>query len=269
MACLISTNGLPLHILCASLFFYAFVHEIVALLVISPPSSTRDYRQLASLIVNTFDAPDADLAARAGSNHRQFFQSKIDALRWNVFEKSLTEEFTFNQYTSTVRRMRGKKYCLLVVKDCFQDEENNQQMRVRDDVVGIVEMGMSLCPSCYQDKCGEDEVVYNAPENGSRPQPTVGVLCVKSTHRQKGIGQALVENCERVAADVWNEDYIFVDVDPDNPNALSFFIKCGYNSTPVDELESLQMRNATVSRGRTSESRPHYLLRKRLRKTMI
>ena len=264
--CSSSMKGLPMHILCSSLFLYAFVHEILALLLISPPSSIRDYRQLASLIVNTFDAPDADLAAWPGSQQSQLFQSKIDELRWNVFEKSLTEEFTFKQYTSTVRRMRGKKYCLLVVKESCQDEDNNQQLRVRDDVVGIVEMGMSLCPSRYQDRSEENEAVYDAPANESRPQPTVGVLCVKSTHRQKGIGQALVEKCEQVAADVWNEEYIFVDVDPNNQSALSFFIKCGYKSTP---LESLQIRNATVSRRRASETKPHYLLRKSLRKTMI
>jgi ribosomal protein S18 acetylase RimI-like enzyme len=256
-----------LHTLFAYLLFCAFLRDIVALLVVSPPSSIRDYRQLASLIVDTFDAPDADSAARAGNQNRKDFQSKIDALRWNVLEKSLTEEFTFKQYISTMRRMRGKKYCLLVAKECCQDENDKQQMRVRDDVVGIVEMGMSLCPTCYRDTYENNEVIYDAPENESKPQPTLGVLCVKSAHRQKGIGQALVEKCERVAADLWSEDHIFVDVDPDNPNALSFFIKCGYNSTPVDESESLQMRNATVSRRRKSESKPHYLLRKILRRT--
>ncbi|KAL3767428.1 hypothetical protein ACHAW5_004821 [Stephanodiscus triporus] len=257
------------NILYASLLLNAFVREIRALLI-SPPSSTRDYRQLASLIVNTFDAPVADLDARASSNsrvQRQYFQSKIDALRWNVIEKSLTEEYTFKQYIDTVRRLRGKKYCILVAKECYQDEDTNQQLRGRDDVVGIVEMGMSLCPSYYEDRSGENGAI--ATELELRPQPTVGVLCVKSTHRKKGIGQALVERCERLAADVWNDDSIFVDVDPNNKNALSFFVKCGYYSTPVDGLGSLQMRNATVSERRKEESRPHYLLRKRLIKTMF
>ncbi len=84
-------------------------------------------------------------------------------------------------------------------------------MRVRDDVVGIVEMGMSLCPSCCEDTSGEHDAISDAPEIELRPQPTIGVLCVKSTHRQKGIGQALVEKCERVAADIWNEESISVE----------------------------------------------------------
>jgi ribosomal protein S18 acetylase RimI-like enzyme len=148
------------------------------------------------------------------------------------------------------------------VKECCQDEESDQQLRVRDDVVGAVEMGMSLCPSCYEDRSGEHDAISGAPEIELRPQPTIGVLCVKSTHRKKGIGQALVETCERVAADIWNEESIFVDVDPNNQNALLFFVKCGYNSTPADELGSLQMRNSSVSRRRAEESKPHYLLRK-------
>ena len=106
-----STKALSMHmhILCATLFLNAFVHGIHALLI-TPPSSTRDYRQLALLIANPFDAPTVDLAARASSNQqqRQYFQSKIEALWWNMFEKLLTEELTFKQYCLTARRMRGK-----------------------------------------------------------------------------------------------------------------------------------------------------------------
>jgi hypothetical protein len=68
--------SMHMHILCATLFLNAFIHEIHALLI-TPPSSTRDYRQLALLIANTFDAPTVDLVARASSNsqqQRQYFQ---------------------------------------------------------------------------------------------------------------------------------------------------------------------------------------------------
>jgi len=116
--------SMHMHILCATLFLNAFVHGIHALLI-TPPSSTRDYRQLASLIANTFDAPTVDLAARASSNQQQR-QSKIEALWWNMFEKSLTEELTFKQYCLTARRMRGTKYCLLVLKEYCRDEESDQ-----------------------------------------------------------------------------------------------------------------------------------------------
>jgi ribosomal protein S18 acetylase RimI-like enzyme len=176
------------------------------------------------------------------------FQSKLEALQWHVLDKSLSEELIFKQYTSTVRRMRGKKYCLLVAKDSHQGSIDDSH----DFVVGVVEMGLSLCPP----------TTNSAGENAAelRPQPTIGVLCVNSTHRQKGIGLTLVRKCEQVAADVWNDECVFVDVDPSNLSALKFFEKCGYNSFYVDEL--VQMRNATLYRQRKKESKPHYLLKK-------
>lgn len=204
-------------------------------IVVSPPSSLHEFRQLAKLIVNTFDDPSQD------SVRSHWFQSKLEALQWNVLDKSLSEELIFKQYTSTVRRMRGKKYCLLVVKDSHQGIDDSH-----DFVVGVVEMGLSLCPHTTN-STGEKAAEL-------RPQPTIGVLCVRSTHRQKGIGLALVRKCEQVAADVWNEDSIFVDVDPSNLSALNFFEKCGYNS--------FQMRNAILYRRRKKESKPHFLLKK-------
>jgi len=204
-------------------------------IVVSPPSSLHEFRQLAKLIVNTFDDPSQD------SVRSHWFQSKLEALQWNVLDKSLSEELIFKQYTSTVRRMRGKKYCLLVVKGSHQGIDDSH-----DFVVGVVEMGLSLCPHTTN-STGEKAAEL-------RPQPTIGVLCVRSTHRQKGIGLALVRKCEQVAADVWNEDCIFVDVDPSNLSALNFFEKCGYNS--------FQMRNAILYRRRKKESKPHFLLKK-------
>lgn len=209
-------------------------------IVVSPPSSLHEFRQLAKLIVNTFDDPSKD------SVRSHWFQSKLEAFQWNVLDKSLSEELTFKQYTSTVRRMRGKKYCLLVVKDSHGIDDSH------DFVVGVVEMGMYLCPHTTN-STGEKAAEL-------RPQPTIGVLCVRSTHRQKGIGLALVRKCEQVAADAWNDDCVFVDVDPSNLSALNFFEKCGYNSFSVDEL--VQMRNATLYRRGKKEFKPHYLLKK-------
>ncbi len=223
------------------------IHDISAL-VILPPSSFDDYRRLASLLVGTFDDPTENVVKKSTS-----LQFKVDALRWNIVEKSLTEEYTRNKYISTARRLRGKKYCVLIAKECIQDDDHNQQVRVRDDVIGIVEMGMSLCPIFSND----------AEDSHCTPQPTVGVLCVKSSHQKKGIGQALMKKCEQVAANIWNEQYLFVDVEPSNINAMKLFEKWGY-ACRVNGMGEAQMRNTTVSRRRIEQSMPHYLLRKRL-----
>ena len=229
----------------------------VAALTISPPSSASDYRELASLLASTFDAPVEDI-----NQEQQSLGSKLEVLRWNLVERSLTEENLFKQYTSTVRRMRGKKYCLLVAKESLPDKEGS----VRDDVVvGMVEMGLSLCPvSLHQmeDFPGSERISESA-----RPQATLGVLSVKQSHQRFGVGKLLVQKCEEVAAELWGEQGIFVDVEPHNQNALSFFERCGYEIL-LDENGVLQVRNATVTRRRAAESRPHYFLSKRLPKVV-
>jgi len=176
--------------------------------------------------------------------------------------------------------MRGKKYCLLVAKEIIHDDDDDGD----GDVVGLVEMGMSLCPVPLDqlDSCaGSGDDGNNTDDNNSdtttnndndhdiglRPQPTVGVLCVNPTHQNKGIAQALVQKCENVAAEVWSEQFIFVDVEPKNENALSLFRKCGFHCL-LDEMGGAQIRNATVSRRRVAESVPHLLLSKRLARTM-
>lgn len=228
------------------------MHTISAL-VISPPASYGDYRQLASLLVDTFDDPSLDSITKSTS-----LRFKIDVLQWKMYEKSLTEEYTCKKYTTTARKMRGKKYCVLVAKECIQDKDGKQQ-RVRDDVIGMVEMGMSNCPIFSSDGSSENIQL--------RPQPTVGVLCVKSSHRNRGIGQALIQKCEHVAANIWNEPYLFVDIEPSNLNSMKLFEKWGFACT-VNEFGEVQMRNTTVSRRRVERGTPHNLLRKRLRRTI-
>lgn len=266
-------TNIMMNIIIIAFFAYSSMHAmhgISALIIISPPSTFGDYRQLASLLVGTFDDPTSDFATIATPDIEQRgLKCKINALQWNLFEKSMTVEYICNKYTSTARRMQGKKYCVLIAKECIQDNDKNQQLRVRDDVIGMVEMGMSLCPMFS--KHGDLDDATNATgSRGSielRPQPTVGVLCVKSSHQKKGIGQALIQKCEQVAANVWNEPYLFVDIEPNNHNTLRLFEKWGY-AFKLNETGEAQMRNTTVSRRRIERSRPHYLLRKELDRTI-
>lgn len=241
---------------------YVFAHAIpeISALLIAPPSSLGDYRQLASLLADTFDFPTSDFATKSITNNlQQQLGFKIDAL-WNTFERALTEDYTCQKYTATARRMRGKKYCVLLAKELIQGDNDNQQIRVRDEALGMVEMGMSLCPIFSNDLDNLADpttpIFQQAIKTESRPQPTVGVLCVKSSHRKKGIGQALIQKCEQVAADIWNEEFLFVDVEPSNEKTLLLFEKWGY--------VRVGKRNAAVSRRRLEQPRPHYLLRKRL-----
>lgn len=220
----------------------------ISALTISPPTSAKDYRELAVLLI---DAP-TDAVESTNMNP---IQSKLDALRWEM-ERSLTEEYNYLQYTSTARKMFRKKmkYSLLVAKEYVEDENDNIELRV----VGMAEMGVSICSILLPSNETSKE------EMGLRPQPTLGVLCVAPKHQQKGVGQALVDKCEQVAVEWGGEtQYIVVDVEPDNHRALSFFKRCGYEHQ-LNEYGEVLLRNATVVRRRKAESRPHYMLRKKL-----
>ncbi len=225
-----------------------------AIIVIGPPTSNSDYQRLASLIVSTFDAP-------TDSNNPSSIEAKLQNVQWDLFEKALTEDFTYRQYVSTARRMRGKKYCLLLAKEYASEEESLKGVYA---VVGMVEMGLSICPTVT---CLDlDEIVAGDSSEDCEvmPQPTIGFLCTKSSHRNRGIGLSLVQKCEEIAQDVWNEQHVFVDVDPNNFKAISFFERADYEYVLEERSKTFMMRNTTVFRRRVEQVKPHFLLRKRL-----
>eukprot|EP00956_Cyclotella_meneghiniana_P031374 scaffold82226_cov70-Cyclotella_meneghiniana.AAC.1 len=191
---------------------------------------------MASLITSTFDRPNED--------------NKLASLQWKLFGKSLTDDFTYRQYISTARRMRGKKYCVFIAKDI-----------VDGTVVGMVEMGMSKCPVTTSIAKDSNFGINNTCSTKSSPQPTVGVLCVKSTHQNQGIGYSLLKKCEEVAQEIWKEQNVYVDVEPKNCKALTFFTKYSYEHV-LDGQNGPTIRNTTVYRMRVQDVKPHWLLRK-------
>lgn len=274
-------------------------------LIVTAPSGASDYRQLASLVVGTFDAPlDPEFSNELmNADRAQRIRSKLEYIQWNLYEKSLTEEFTYKQYTSNVKKMWGAKYCVFLAKEHVPGNEENG-FRSTYDVVGMVEMGMSVGPVALDVKEDIEEENLSQDEEhmlndeleleeaavfphestmaisstctksrasrqnsrchkfiGLRPRATVGVLCVKASHQNKGIGRALIQKCEETAMHLWKKMHLFVDVEPDNPNAIAFFERNGYDYL-FDETGNKQQRDATVSKRRKSESRPHFILEK-------
>lgn len=239
---------------------------IVNALIIEPPSSSVDYQQLASLLVSTFDSPhsssfDNDKNTNSLSNT---MSSKLEWIQWNLLEKSLTEQYTYNQYVSTGRKMRGKKYALFLAKE-YKPSKTNNNYKPQSEVVGMVEMGMTVGPVLLHT---DDKNQFQCMKIESIPRAIVGVLCVKSTHRNQGIGKILLEKCETISHKVWNETRLFVEVEPSNTNALRFFKDYGYHSATLSTSMEYQsheiMINATVARRRKVESRPHILLQKQI-----
>lgn len=165
--------------------------------------------------------------------------------------------------------MRGKKYCLLLAKkNAVEDGDDDVSSKRSGDVVGMVEMGMSLCPiptNTTASTTTNDDEASNNYEETMTPTPLIGVICVSPTHQKEGIGMKLLQKCEEVAREIWQEEYICVDVEPDNAPALSLFEMGGYVRCLDGEGGGALMRNTTILRRRSAEVKPHYLLRKRIR----
>jgi ribosomal protein S18 acetylase RimI-like enzyme len=76
-------------------------------IAIAPPRASREWKQMASIEVDTFD----------------------DFKFWEVPERKATERLVAQQYIETATRMKGNKYALLVAT-------------LSNHVVGMVEMGV-------------------------------------------------------------------------------------------------------------------------------
>ena len=81
-------------------------------ITIAPPRSSREWKQMAVMLVGTFDGYGGGGV-------------------WEFRDRRATEQFVLKQYVDTARRMKGNKYTLLVAKSSSRN------------VVGMVEMGLS------------------------------------------------------------------------------------------------------------------------------
>jgi len=85
---------------------------------IAPPRVDKEWKQLASLVVNTFDAPNQDAPLR-------------EKLSWNLLENRRNEHWTYRNYVRTARKMKGNKYAILLAKEDGR-------------VIGAAELGIHL-----------------------------------------------------------------------------------------------------------------------------
>jgi len=195
---------------------------------ITPPASNRDWKQISSLVVQTFDAPNKNKDA-----NNDFDNNK---LWWDLVDKRLTEQFTYSAFVKNARKLKGKKYAIFVAKSSEMGE---------NDILGMVELGMALMDKSITE-VGNQRKAY----------ATIGVLCVQNEYQHAGVGSALVTRCEQAVNSIWNESEVYVQVEPHNVAALDFFQnKCGYCNTN-------ETKNVTVTRRRMFEERPHIILKK-------
>jgi len=198
---------------------------------VTPPTSNNDWKQIAALVVKTFDAPSMENM----KDTNNAFNAK---LWWDLVDEKITQRFTYNTFVRNARKLNGKKYAIFVAKN-------------GDDVIGMVELGMALM----------DKSITEAG-NVRKPYATIGVLCVQDEFKKYGVGSALVKKCEHVVNTMWDENEVYVQVEPHNSVAMKFFEeKCEYCNTNM-------LKNVTVARRRTFEERPHLILKKYFNTTL-
>jgi hypothetical protein len=298
---------------------------------ITVPNTKNDFKQLSSLLIESFDEPSImsnNNNDNNDNNNNNKMNDQIDKITWSLYDKFLTEQYTYQQYTNVAKKMKGKKYALYVAKEYNpginsntsngngNGNNGNESARPYYEVIGMVELGMVLTPTRIQKEILQGVATEPVPVsttatismvgNGSnsttattttmttsnsdinnnnnnnnnnkneitilRPKPTIGVLCVKKSHMNKGVGKALIQKCEEDVKNIWNETELYIEVERCNENAKSFFMSsCGYDVCYIDGNVSgggngndrIEMeRNVKVSRRRKVEERPHLVLSK-------
>lgn len=151
---------------------------------LTPPKSTRDWNEMASMLVTVFE--DSTNGSSAGWEQLG---------KW--FMLKMEQETLLKRYSKTARRMVGKKYAVLLAKE-------------DKDVVGMVELGMFK----YNSSSANNDFMLCA---------TVGVLAVLPSYQGQGVGSMLLKRMEELACGGWKEHALYVAVEPDNDAAMRFF----------------------------------------------
>lgn len=92
---------------------------------------------------------------------------------------------------------------------------DNDEDYVKDQVIGFVEV---------------TEKTFGLPEsNGEELRPVLTNLAVHPSFRKAGVGSQLLKACEVIVSKQWNShNEIVLEVEDDNPKALAFYSKRGY-----------------------------------------
>ena len=222
--------------------------------VVSGPTRLQDYEDVGRLLVDSFDA-----IAKPQSSSGPMGND----LLWNM---GITKAWIAQQYTSRYitnsRKMRGKKFSLLVAKSYgttannADDGESNQNGNriLPGQVIGVAELGLSRYPIIS----GNSTAATLSSDPTTDVVASVGVICVQNSQRGEGVGSELLAASESIVRSRWNETSLYAAVEESNAGALRFFHEAGYeNSGLVVEVE-------VAERMKSREKRPHLLLTKRL-----
>lgn len=170
------------------------------------------------------------LAALLAEQNKPPEKEKFESVQWELWGRRQAQNAIYRRYVKTARLMKGTKYSVLLAKEWGQ-------------VLGLAEMGIS-------------STATNVAARQDR-RATLGVLCVSPNARRTGVGRRLVEKCEDVAFNLWQESSLWIEVETSNVDAFTLFSKCGYTDTNERSWVEVQRRQ-------TREKRLHMVLCKTL-----
>jgi ribosomal protein S18 acetylase RimI-like enzyme len=210
------------------LLLLLLLHMANASWIVKPPTLQIEWKQMISLIVETWDAPPPN-------DNRVSWWERIS---WELWNKNQVESKMYRRYVHVGRKLMGSKYAVLVAKS------TNNEMADPPRVLGMAELGIHV----------------NTPDG--KPQATLGILCVDKGYRKLGIGRALVEECLRIVQSSWKEPCLYVEVQRANIGAIALFQSCGFRQVTENEV-MVRIRQRQRQRQRRGEhwiEQPHLLL---------
>lgn len=213
---------------------------------VAPPRVTSEWSQLSQLVVRCFDddVPPKNAYSNsnnseavvddAGTNTNNDFTRKKNWIiqkwndnYWSMIVKPRLESLTYQHFVSTARKMQGSKYSILLAKE-------------HGNVVGMIEFGINSSMDPLKRTMTEDADGTNSNDSSQscdvdsvlmkrRGRPTIGLLCVDPKYRKRGIAKELVRRSEDIVLNIWKDEMIYAEVQPNNDKAMSFFQStCGY-----------------------------------------
>jgi ribosomal protein S18 acetylase RimI-like enzyme len=190
-------------------------------IVVKPPSLQVEWKQMISLMVQTWDTPqDEDTI------------SWWERLSWDLWGKNQAESKLYRKYVRMGRKLLGSKYAVLVAKKKKKNNEGDSS----GSVVGMAELGI------------------NPNTEDGKSRSTLGILCVDHCYQRQGIGRALIEECLRIVNESWNDEYLYAEIQSNNVGAIALFQSCGFR-----QVNGKEVMVRIQQRGGNLKEQPHLL----------
>lgn len=228
------------------------------------PTRFDDYEDIGRLLCEVFDDNAVSKQQQGGKSTSSSVLGAasggaVSSFLWNTITRTLAAAQYTNRYISNARKMRGKKYALLVAKSFGSNNNDNNNNRVikPGQVIAMAEVGVSRYP-ILSDVTGTGGSSDDREHDETDVLASIGVLCVEESQRRSGAASELLKAAESLARRRWNETSLYAAVEESNTGALRFFNAAGY------EDSGLVVQVEVSERMRKGEMRRHLLLQKRL-----